>query len=75
MKYLLPFKNWRIVVITLLAAIVLMLAMCDGECFILVFVTKVLAVVLGYATHGLAKRWEGKMPELDVFSIDEEAND
>jgi hypothetical protein len=72
MKYLLPFTNWRIVVITLLAAITLLLAMCDGECFILVFGTKVVAVILGYATHVLARRWYGKMPELEVFSIEED---
>jgi len=75
MKYLSPFTNWRIVTITLLAAITLMCAMADGDDIALVFLTKVAAVILGYATHVLAKRWAGKMPELDVFSIDEDKED
>lgn len=72
MKYISIILNWRIDVITILAALTLMLAMCDCDGILVLFITKVLAVVLGYATHTLAKRWDGKMPELKVFSIDEE---
>ena len=72
MKYLSPFKNWRIVVLTILAAITLILAMADGDDIALVFLTKVIAVILGYATHVMAHRWDGKMPELEVFNIDED---
>lgn len=75
MKYLSPFTNWRIVTLTLLAALTLLLAMADGECLILVFCIKVVAVILGYATHVLSKRWDGKMPELEVFNIDEDKED
>ena len=35
MKYIKIFLNWRIDVITILAALVLMLAMADSECVIL----------------------------------------
>lgn len=68
MKYLAIIMNWRIVAITLLAAATLFLAMCDGEDVLIVFGTKVLAVIAGYITHVLARRWEGKMPELDIFN-------
>lgn len=74
-KYLLPFKNWRIVTLTILAALVLLFAMADTDCLVVLFGTKVIAVILGYATHVLAKRWDGKMPELEVFSIDEDKED
>lgn len=72
MKYISIILNWRIDVITILAALTLMLAMCDCDGFLVLFITKVLAVVLGYATHKLAKRWEDKMPELKVFNDDDE---
>ena len=72
MKYLSILLNWRIDVITILAALTLMLAMCDGENILVVFITKVLAVILGYVTLKLAKRWEDKMPELKVFNDDDE---
>lgn len=65
-------KNWRIDVVTLLAAFTLMLAMCDSDNVLLLFLTKVAAVILGYLTHKLAKTWENKMPELDVFNYTEE---
>lgn len=68
MKYLLPFKNWRIVVLTILAALALAFAAGDCDNLALFFVTKVIAVILGFATHKLSKRWDGKMPELEVFN-------
>ena len=75
MKYLLPFKNWRIVALTILAAATLAFAAGDCDNLVLFFVTKVIAVILGFATHKLSKRWDGKMPELEVFSIDEDKED
>jgi hypothetical protein len=72
MKYLLPFKNWRIVVLTILAALALAFAAGDCDNLVLFFVTKVIAVILGFATHKLSKRWDGKMPELEVFNDNEE---
>lgn len=74
-KYLLPLTNWRIVTLTILAAATLAFAAGDCDNLVLFFATKVIAVILGYATHILAKRWDGKMPELEVFSIDEEKED
>lgn len=72
MKYLLPFKNWRIVVLTILAAATLAFAAGDCDNLVLFFVTKVIAVILGFATHKLAQLWDGKMPELEVFNDNEE---
>ena len=71
-KYLSPFTNWRIVVLTILAALALAFAAGDCDNLVLFFVTKVIAVILGFATHKLSKRWDGKMPELEVFNDNEE---
>jgi hypothetical protein len=67
--------NWRIIVLTILAAATLAFAAGDCDNLVLFFVTKVIAVILGFATHKLSKRWDGKMPELEVFSIDEDKED
>lgn len=72
MKYLSTFTNWRIVLLTILAALALAFAAGDCDNLVLFFVTKVIAVILGFATHKLSKRWDGKMPELEVFNIDED---
>lgn len=72
MKYIKILLNWRIDVIATLAALTLAFAVSDSDDIVLFFLSKVIAVVLGYYTHMLAKRWDGKMPELNVFSIDEE---
>lgn len=68
MKYLSPFTNWRIVLLTILAALTLAFAAGDCDNLVLFFVTKVIAVILGFATHMLSKRWDGKMPELEVWN-------
>lgn len=75
MKYLSPFTNWRIVALTILAAMALAFAAGDCDNLVLFFVTKVIAVILGFATHKLSKRWDGRMPELEVFNIDEDKED
>lgn len=75
MKYLLPFTNWRIVVLTILAAITLAFAVGECDDLVLFLITKIIAVILGYGTHVLGRRWDGKMPELEVFNIDEETED
>lgn len=71
MKYISIILNWRIIVITLLAAVTLLLVMADSESAMVLFGTKVLAVVIGFVTNKLAKHWDGKMPELNVFNDDE----
>lgn len=72
MKYVSFLLNWRIDVVTILAAFTLLLAMCDSDSILVLFVTKVFAIIFGYATHMLFKRWEDKMPELGVFNDDED---
>lgn len=74
MKYLLPFKNWRIVVLTILAALTLAFAVGDCDDLVLLFITKIIAVILAYGTRALARHWDGKMPELDVYNDKEEGN-
>lgn len=75
MKYLQPLTNWRIVTLTILAALTLAFAAGDCDSLVLFLATKVIAVILGYTTHVLARRWDGKMPELEVFNIDEDTED
>lgn len=75
MKYLSPFTNWRIVVLTIIAALTLMAAAADCDNLLRFFTSKVVAVILGYTTYILGKRWDGKMPELDVFTINEYEED
>lgn len=72
MKYVSILLNWRIDVITVIAALTLALAVSDSDDLVLFLFSKVLAVIFGYLTHKLAKRWEGKMPELKVFNDDED---
>lgn len=64
--------NWRIIVLTILAAATIAFAAGDCDNLVLFFITKVIAVILGFATHKLSKRWDGKMPELEVFNDNEE---
>lgn len=74
MKYLLPFKNWRIVLLTILAALALAFAAGDSDSLALFLASKVAAVILGYITHTLWNRWDnlGLITELEVWNIEED---
>lgn len=67
-------SNWRIDALTLLYAWTLLLAMADCENFLLLVITKITAVILGYCTNKLAKSWdkEGYLKELEVFNDNED---
>lgn len=67
-------SNWRIDVLTLMFALTLLLAMADCENFLMLVITKIMAVILGYLTNKLSKSWdkEGYLKELEVFNIDED---
>ena len=77
MKYLSPFTNWRIVSLTILAALALAFAAGDCDNLGAFLVSKVAAVILGYITHALWNRWDnlGLITELEVFNIDEDKED
>lgn len=70
MKYLLPFKNWRIVVLTILAAATLAFAAGDCDNLGAFLISKVAAVILGFITHSLWNRWDnlGLITELEVWN-------
>lgn len=67
-------SNWRIDALTLMFALTLLLAMADVDNFLLLCVTKIVAVILGYVTNKLSKSWdkEGYLKELEVFNDNEE---
>lgn len=67
-------SNWRIDALTFMYAWTLLLAMMDSCNFMLLVITKILAVILGYITHKLSKLWdkEGYLKELEVFNDNEE---
>ncbi len=67
-------SNWRIDALTLMYAWTLLLAMADCENFLLLVITKIMAVILGYVTNKLSKSWdkEGYLKELEVFNDNEE---
>lgn len=66
--------NWRIDALTLMFALTLLLAMADVDNFLLLCVTKITAVILGYVTNKLANTWDrkGKLKELEAFNDNEE---
>lgn len=70
-------SNWRIDVLTLMFALTLLLAMADVDNFLLLCATKIMAVILGYLSHKLAKSWEkeGHLKELEMFNDDETDDD
>ena len=69
--------NWRIDLLTLAYASALMSAMADCSNFILLFISKVVAVCLAYMANKLARIWEkeGYLKDLEVFTIDEDKED
>lgn len=70
MKYLSPFTNWRIVLLTILAALTLAFAAGDCDNLALFLASKVAAVILGYITYALWNRWDnlGLITELEVWN-------
>lgn len=70
MKYLQPFTNWRIVLLTILAALTLAFAAGDCDNLGAFLISKVAAVILGYITHALWTRWDNLalITELEVWN-------
>ena len=67
-------SNWRIDALTFLYAWTLLLAMMDSCNVLLLVISKIVAVTLGYLTYKLSKSWdkEGYLKELEVFNDNEE---
>ena len=70
MKYLQPFTNWRIVLLTILAALTLAFAAGDCDNMGAFLISKVAAVILGFITHSLWNRWDNLalITELEVWN-------
>lgn len=74
-KYFIPYLNWRVHVLTLLAmvALVLLAGDTDESCSILYFLfIKVVGFGVAYITYRLGKYWyaKGKLKELDYITED-----
>lgn len=67
-------SNWRIDALTLMFALTLLLAMADVDSFLLLVITKIMAVILGYITNKLSKSWDkkGYLKELEVLNDNNE---
>lgn len=70
MKYLSPFTNWRIVLLTILAALALAFAAGDSDNLGAFLISKIAAVILGYITYALWNRWDNLalITELEVWN-------
>ena len=69
-KYLIPFLNWRVLVLTLLSMVAFVLIMGETESLKVFLLIKVLGFALGYLCYRLGKYWDerGLISELDVYS-------
>lgn len=77
MKYLLPFKNWRIVVLTVMALLAILLIFCDGDDLGALACAKAIGIALTYGCWRVADQWEaaGLITELEVWNIEEDKED
>lgn len=69
-KYLIPFLNWRILVLNAIAMLAFLLLAGDTDDIIVFLFIKVLGFGCGYACYRLVERWDklGLINELNVYS-------
>lgn len=69
-KYLTPFLNWRVLVLTVLAMAALVLILGEAESLKVFLSIKVLGFALGYLCYRLSRYWDerGLIDELNVYS-------
>ena len=69
-KYLIPFTNWRIAVLSLLAVLALVLIIAEADNIALLLAIKASGFAIGYACYRLSTLWDkrGLIDELKVFS-------
>lgn len=65
-KYFKAYLNWRVNVLSILAIVVTLLIVADSEDLLVLFLTKIAGLSLGYLTFRLGKYWnsKGKIDEL-----------
>lgn len=63
------YKNWRIDALLLMAALVFVLMVSEGDSWLSFAVTKLGGIALMAAAFRLARRWKssGRLPELDAL--------
>ena len=74
-KYFIPYLNWRVHVLTLLAmvALVLLAGDTDESCSTLYFLfIKVVGFGVAYITYRLGKYWDGKGKINELMSLADE---
>lgn len=69
-KYLTPFLNWRVLVLTVLAMAALVLILGEAESLKVFLSIKAVGFALGYLCYRLSKHWDerGLIDELNVYS-------
>lgn len=72
-KYLKIHLNWRVNVLSILAIMVTLLIAVDSENFLVLFLTKIAGLSLGYLTFRMGKYWnsKGKIDELMELAKEE----
>ncbi len=69
-KYLIPFLNWRVLVLSLLAMAALVLILGEAESLKVFLSIKAVGFALGYLCYRLSRYWDnrGLINELSVYS-------
>lgn len=60
--------NWRIIAVTILVMVAALLLMGDSDNIEALLLSKAAGLGMAWAAWKLARRWEGKMPELEIFN-------
>lgn len=72
-KYLKIHLNWRVNVLSILAIVVTLLIVADSEDLLVLFLTKIVGLSLGYLTFRMGEYWysKGKINELRELANEE----
>lgn len=72
-KYLKIHLNWRVNVLSILAIVVTLFIVADSKDLLVLFLTKIVGLSLGYLTFRMGKYWhsKGKIDELMELAKEE----
>ncbi len=72
-KYFKAYLNWRVNVLSILAIVVTLLIVADSEDLLVLFLTKIAGLSLGYLAFRMGRYWhsKGKIDELMELAKEE----